>query len=149
MTPQEMEAVQDRHVAAENRQDLDAAVATYHEECYYENVALGIRFEGKQGVALQYAATFNTFPDFEGRIEGRAFGRDLLVEWGRFSGTAKGEFMGLQPTGKRVEVPFCAVITFRDGLMEGEKVFFDLATLCDQAGVSIEEVRAAAKLLAG
>lgn len=149
MTPEEMEKVQDAHVAAENRQDVDAAVATYHDDCSYENVPLGLRFEGTQGVALQYAATFNTFKDFEGRIEGRAFGDDLLVEWGMFSGTATGEFMGLAPTGKRVEVPFCAVITFKEGKMEGERVFFDLATLCDQAGVSIDEVRAAAKLLQG
>jgi hypothetical protein len=34
---------------------------------------------------------------------------------------------------------------FKDGLMAGEAVYFDLATLCEQAGLNTDEVRAAAK----
>jgi hypothetical protein len=32
-----------------------------------------------------------------------------------------------------------------DGLLAGESIYFDLATLCEQAGISVEQVRAAAK----
>ncbi|MFI9155122.1 hypothetical protein [Streptomyces sp. NPDC053367] len=34
--------------------------------------------------------------------------------------------------------------TFRDGLTAGESVCFDLATLCEQAGIPLDAVRAAA-----
>jgi hypothetical protein len=33
----------------------------------------------------------------------------------------------------------------KDGLLAGESIYFDLATLCEQAGVSVDEIRAAAK----
>jgi len=42
-------------------------------------------------------------------------------------------------------VPFANVVPFRDGLMAGEIIYFDLATLCEQAGISVDQVRAAAK----
>jgi len=41
-------------------------------------------------------------------------------------------------------VPFANVVPFRDRLMAGEIVYFDLATLCEQAGISLEAVLAAA-----
>lgn len=149
MTPEEMVTVQDEHLAAENRGDVDAAIATFGEDCFLEIVALGLKFDGKQGVALQYATLFYTFPDAVLQIDGRAFGDDVLVEWGTFSGTMKGEFMGVRPTGRRVELPFSAVVSFKDGLMRSERAYYDIASLCDQLGIGIEEVRSAAKLLAG
>jgi hypothetical protein len=42
-------------------------------------------------------------------------------------------------------VPFTNIVPFKDGLMAGETIYFDLATLCEQAGLSLDEVRAAAK----
>lgn len=148
MTPEEMIKVQDQHIAAENAKDLDGAVATFTDDCVYEIVALGIRFDGKQGVALQYSALFYTFPDSEFVVDGRAFGDDTLVEWGTFSATMTGEFLGVAPTGRRLELPIIAVVPFAGGLMAGERVYYDIATVCDQLGISIEEVRAAAALLA-
>ena len=53
-----------------------------------------------------------------------------------------GEWMGVQPTGRSFEVPFANVTPFRDGLMEGETIYFDAATLCEQAGFPPEVVRA-------
>jgi hypothetical protein len=43
------------------------------------------------------------------------------------------------------EPRFTNVATFRDGRMAGESLYFDLATLCEQAGFLVDAVRAAAK----
>lgn len=37
-------------------------------------------------------------------------------------------------------VPFVNVARFRDGRMAGESIYSDLASLCDQSGLSIEKV---------
>ena len=74
-----------------------------------------------------------------------AFGDDVMVVWGFLRGTSKGEWLGVSPGGGSFSVPFTNVVPFKDGLMEGEAVYFDLATLCEQAGLSTEDVRAAAK----
>jgi hypothetical protein len=43
---------------------------------------------------------------------------------------------------------FVNVARFRDGLMAGESIHFDFATLCDQIGLPLEKTRAAAQLRA-
>ena len=69
----------------------------------------------------------------------------MLVSWGTLRGTSKGEWLGVPPGGGSFAVQFTNVSTFKDGYMRGETIYFDLATLCDQAGVSVDEVRAAAR----
>jgi hypothetical protein len=41
-------------------------------------------------------------------------------------------------------VPFANVVPFEQGLMAGEQIYFDLATLCEQARIPLEEIRVAA-----
>jgi hypothetical protein len=42
-------------------------------------------------------------------------------------------------------VPFTNVARFKNGLMAGESIHFDLATLCEQAGLPLDEIRTAAR----
>ena len=84
-------------------------------------------------------------PDLDSDYQGFAAGDDVLVGWGALSGSSGGEWLGVAPTGGRFAVRFTNVATFRDGQMAGESIYFDVATLCEQAGFSVDEVRAAAK----
>lgn len=143
MTPAEMKKVHDAHIAAENRQDVEAALATYHEACFLEPVQLGIRLQGKPLVSLAYAAAYQAFPDAVFRIDGEAFGEETMAVWGVVTATMRREWMGLPPTGRRVEYPMVSIIPFEDELMAGERQFSDLASWCDQLGLSIERVRSA------
>jgi steroid delta-isomerase-like uncharacterized protein len=143
MTPSEMKEVHDRHVAAEDRRDLEGALATYVEDCFYEVVALGARVQGKDAVRGVYAGTMTGLPDGKFQIDGEVFGEDKLIAWGTFHATADGTFLGQEPTGKRVAFPMIVINAFRDGLMEGERIYFDLATICEQAGYDIARVRQA------
>jgi hypothetical protein len=68
-----------------------------------------------------------------------------MVSWGFLRGTSGGPWLGVPPSGRSFAVPFTNVATFRDDRMVGETIYFDLATLCEQAGLPIDEVRAAAK----
>jgi len=144
-----MRRVHDVHIAAENRQDVEGALATYHEGCFLEPVPLGVRLQGKQLVALAYHATYQAFPDAVFHVEGEAFGEQVMVVWGIVTATMRREWMGLPPTGRRVEYPMASVIPFKDGLMAGERQFSDLATWCEQLGLSIEAVRSAFESLRG
>ena len=57
------------------------------------------------------------------------------------------QMLGIPMTGDRFDLPFTAVITFRDGMMEGEHVYYDLDLFCQQAGVDADAIRAAASAL--
>jgi steroid delta-isomerase-like uncharacterized protein len=142
---QEMLAEFQRHRDAEIRRDLDAVIDTFVDDCYLETVALGTRSEGRRGTRVAYESYFMAFPDLDSDYQGFAAGDDVLVGWGVLSGTSGGEWLGLAPTGGHFAVRFTNVATFRDGRMAGESLYFDLATLCQQAGLSVDAVRAAAK----
>jgi hypothetical protein len=68
-----------------------------------------------------------------------------MVVWGTLDGTSGGEWLGVPPSGRSFSVPFANVTPFHDGLMAGESVYFDLATLCEQAALPLDEIRAAAR----
>jgi len=147
MTPQEIRDLVDQHLAAEARHDAAAAAATYADHSYYHHVPLALRLEGRDRVSAGYAASFAAMPDSELLEEGRAIEGSRFVHWGRFRASLTGSWLGLPATGRRLDLPFAAVIECRDGRMLGETLYYDLATLCDQIGHSIDAVRAAARAL--
>jgi predicted ester cyclase len=102
-----------------------------------------LRFDGREGVESQYAASYATFPDLEFVVEGELSDDDTTVQWGRIRGTALGEFIGQPATGKAIDVAMTAVYSFRDGLIASERVYLDLATMATQAGWDLRAIRAA------
>ena len=146
MGPEEMQRLFERHRDAEAARDYDAILDTFVEECFLETHALGLRSEGRAAVRRTYEeGYFTAFPDLAPEDVGQAFGEDVMVVWGTLDGTSRGEWMGVPPSGRSFSVPFANVTPFRDGLMEGETIYFDLATLCEQAALPLDEIRAAAR----
>ena len=144
MDRERMDQLFRQHREAEARRDYDAVLDTFTEDCYLETVALGTRSEGREAARVAYVGYFTAFPDLTPEDEGTAFGDDVLVTWGHLRGTSGGELFGVPPSGLPFSVPFTNVTTFAGDRMAGESVYFDLATLCEQAGLPVEEVRAAA-----
>ena len=146
MTPDEMQRLFEQHRDAELARDYDGILETFVEDCFLETKALGIRSEGREAVRRSYEeGYFSAFPDLAPDDVGSAFGDDVMVVWGTLNGTSGGEWLGVPPSGKPFSVPFANVTPFRDGLMEGETIYFDLATLCEQAELPLDRIRAAAK----
>jgi steroid delta-isomerase-like uncharacterized protein len=134
-----------QHRKAEAARDFDAIMATFVEDCYLETVALDLRIQGRTQARAAYEGYFTAFPDLTPDDQGFAFGDDVVVTWGTLRGTSKGSFVGVPAGGGTFAVPFVNVARFRDGRMAGESIYFDLASLCDQSGLPIEKVRAAAR----
>ena len=143
LTPEAMKQLQDAHVAAETRKDIRGATAGYLEDCYYQNIPLGFRIQGRAAVAAYYQRSWTALPDGLVTVEGEAFGHDVAVHWGTFRSTFRGTLLGAAATERRLEFPVIAVLTFRDGKIRSESLCFDLATLCAQAGVTVEEAHQA------
>lgn len=132
------------HREAEARRDYDAVLDTFTEDCYLETVPLGLRSEGRAAAHAAYVGYFTAFPDLAPDDEGNAFGPDVMVAWGHLSGTSGSDWLGVPPTGKTFRVPFTNITTFANGRMAGESIYFDLATLCEQARLPLDAIRAAA-----
>ena len=143
MTRDEIMAVYREHIAAELAHDSARAASTYVADGYYRHMPTGLRFRGRDQVQLQYAASYVNFPDQTFEIESEVVEGNVLMHSATLHGTSKGPFLGLSPTGRPIALPFVARFEFRDGLMAGETLWYDMLTLCEQAGYDPKDVRAA------
>jgi hypothetical protein len=145
MQAQEMLRLFEAHREAEAARDIDAILETFTPDCFLETIPLGLLSEGKEAVRAAYEAQFfSAFPDLAPEDEGMAVGEDVVAVWGTLRGTSRGEWLGVSPGGGAFAVAFANVVPFERGLMAGERIYFDLATLCEQAGIALDQVRAAA-----
>ena len=140
MEPAEMKRLYLEHREVEEARDLGAVVATFDDDCFLENVALGTRASGREAVRKSYEALFATFPDLSPRSGGEAYGDDVFVTWGTVQGTMRGPWLGIEPTHRSFHDAFVNVVPFRNGRMQGEQIYFDLAAMCRGAGVSVDDV---------
>ena len=85
--------------------------------------------QGSIGFKDFFEAWFKASPDFKFELRQIAAEGDKVWVHGTYSGTHKGELMGIPPTGKQVEVPF--IIIYK---VSGGKIV-DHTMVADQAGM--------------
>jgi steroid delta-isomerase-like uncharacterized protein len=124
------------HMEAEDRQDIEATVATFTEDCYYSVPGLGMELRGRDEIRQWYRETFAAVPDFRNTNE-RYYQSDGNVFFeANIEGTHLGTWAGWAPTGRRFSVPILVRIPIApDGLLEAEIVYFDNASLFMQLGI--------------
>jgi hypothetical protein len=148
MRPDEMQAVYERHMAAVNEHDLEAVMETFHRDCFLEDHAFGLRVKGLEAVEQYYERLFQMFNDAKLIVESWAFGDGTLVAWGTYRVTVPGLFLGTtRDVGPLEMTSGVTIATFKDGLLEGERIFLNLGAICDDVGVSIDQVRRAVRSL--
>jgi steroid delta-isomerase-like uncharacterized protein len=129
---QRREAIVNQHAEAENRHDVEATIATFHHPRYEFN---GHPSDGEEAVRELLQGFMHGFPD--SHIEPtrlRHIDDGVLVE-GVITGTHDGEWAGMPPTGRRIEVPVVGIFEFDADRLLCEKVHLDMATVLRQIGV--------------
>jgi len=141
-TEETLARVWDQHVGAEfGARSADQALATMTADPYVLNVPLMVGGRGRQGVHDYYAHHFvSQFPpDIELVPVSRTIGQDQLVEEMimRFTHTIRVDWLlpGIAPTGKRVELPFVAIIKFDGDKIAHEHLYWDQASVLVQVGL--------------
>lgn len=76
------------------------------------------------------------FPDFSMRIEDLIAEGDRVVARTTTSGTHEGEFMGIAPSGKRIQVQGIDIVRFADGKAVEHWGVTDQASMMEQLGVA-------------
>jgi len=86
---------------------------------------------GFKGFCAMFRAAF---PDFVHDINDMVAEGEKVVRIGVFRGTHRGEFMGVPASGKRVEMAYIGVDTFRDGKLIAVQGSPDMLGLMRQIG---------------
>ena len=111
-----------------NKHDISAT------EKYFakENPSIG---QGSEGFKQSLSALFTAFPDIHANIEHIVAENDLVVVFLNFTGTHKGEFQGMPPTNKPVNIRSADLYRVEDEIIVGHWDVVDQLNLLQQTGV--------------
>jgi steroid delta-isomerase-like uncharacterized protein len=129
------EAIVREHMESENRHEFDVTMATF-EHPRYEIVPTGEVHDGAEAVAQYFADTRAAFPDQRNELIAMHHADDAVIVEAMLYGTHDGSFRGLPPTGRKFEMPFCALFLFDDDRLVCERVYFDQNTVLRQLGIA-------------
>jgi steroid delta-isomerase-like uncharacterized protein len=91
----------------------------------------------KEGTLEFFRILLAAFPDMHTSVEDLIAGGDKTVARVTVTGTHKGEFMGVPPTGTRVDVQLIDIMRFDDaGLVSEHWGVADMLSLMQQLGVA-------------
>jgi steroid delta-isomerase-like uncharacterized protein len=123
-----------RHLDAENRHDLADTLATLTNDCVFEDLALDQHFEGHSGATAYYRMWWDAFDTEVTPEQLHLVEPATAVAETTWRGKHGGPFLGIAPTGRSIAVPVILVAELRDGLMSGERIYWDRATVLEQLG---------------
>ncbi len=113
-----------RHSLAEDARDLPGLLATLTDDCVYELVPGGPRWEGHEGAARFYTELLTAFPDIHFELSTIVLGPQGVYEQARVTATQERDWLDRPATGERVE--FETVIFFpwdrERRLFRGERI---------------------------
>jgi steroid delta-isomerase-like uncharacterized protein len=93
-----------------------------------------LEHRGRKGVKRVVAAFRNAFPDLEGTLEDQTAEDDKVVNRYTGQGTHRGEFLGVAPTGREVELSGVTIFRLRGGKFVVGWDFYDGLGLLRQLG---------------
>jgi steroid delta-isomerase-like uncharacterized protein len=129
---QRREAIVREHADAENRHDVEATIATFHSPRYEVN---GETRDGAEAVRELLQGLMDGFPDFHVDVGKMRHADDAVFGESVITGTHDGEWAGIPPTGRRIEVPVAGIFEFDEDRLLCEKVYMDFAAVLTQLGV--------------
>lgn len=128
---QRREAIVMQHAEAENRHDVEATIATFHHPRYEFN---GQPSDGEVAVRELLQGFMHGLPDFHVEAARVRHLEDGVLVEGVITGTHDGEWAGIPPTGRRIEIPVVGIFEFDADRLLCEKVHLDVATVLQQIG---------------
>src|SRR4051812_42630709 len=110
-----------------NARDLDGALKDLVAEDFVEQNPLPGQGPGRQGLADVLAGMFAAFPDLRWTLRDTICQGDRIMTFSTWTGTHRGEFMGLPPTGRGVTVEAWTMDRYRDGRLTESRIIMDVA----------------------
>ena len=88
------------HSKAEDARSLGGLVATLTEDCIYELIGLGHRWEGHDGARRFYTELLGAFPDIDFQLQDVVFGPQGVYEFANVRARWEQPWIGIEPDGE-------------------------------------------------
>jgi carboxymethylenebutenolidase len=144
---QALAGVWDAHTAAEfEHKDADAAIATMTDDPVLIHVPVNTGATGRTELHRFYKEIFipQMPPDVELQLVSRSIGQNRLIDEFilRFTHTVRMDWFapGIDATGRRLIVPHVGIVSFVNGRISSEHIYWDQATVLMQLGLLNESL---------
>ena len=134
MTRDDIVALMDRRNAAWAARDA-AALAAIHAVNGVVVSPTGGVLEGRDEIQRVYRLWLTAFPDIAVAPADMLIDGDRVAQLLRISGTHLGDFFGMPPTNRHVELEAALLMIARDGAIAEERRVYDFTGLLVQVGV--------------
>ncbi|HSJ52494.1 MAG TPA: ester cyclase [Anaerolineae bacterium] len=127
------------HSRAEDARDLEGLIATLAEDCVYEVVPTGQRWQGHDGARSFYTTFLGAFPDVKFEMSDIVIGPQGVIEVADMTGTHRGPWAAIEPTGSRVRLKIIIHFPWDETAQKfaGERIYFDRLALAEPALPSV------------
>ncbi len=105
---------------------------------HYQYISPTEKMNGLEELEGFVVAFREAFPDLRVTISEQFSTGDTVISRIRFTGSHRGEFLGMPPTHKSIDVEACVISTFADGLIYKEWEIIDQLTLLQQLGAAAQ-----------
>lgn len=114
-----------KHSIAEDERDLPGLISTLTDDCVYELVQTGHRWEGHEGAARFYMELLGAFPDIHFDLTHIVIGPQGVCEEADVTGTHEAAWLGFPPSGERLSWKVVIFFPWDAGkrLFRGERVY--------------------------
>ena len=112
---------------------FDAADELVHEDFVELDPFPGQR-QGREGLKDVLRMFRDAFPDIHWMVEETIASGDKVVSRFKWSGTQRGNFLGIPATGRKVAVPGVVIDRLKDGKMADSRILMDTLGLMQQLG---------------
>ena len=127
----------DTYYAAMNARDADAVAALYATDAEVLDVVSGVVTCGRDAIRAVNAERFGGYSDYSLERLALVIDGDASSDRWVMRGTHDGEYEGLEPTGRRIEVTGLTFTTFGGvGLATSDTHYVNVAGLLQQLGLS-------------
>jgi steroid delta-isomerase-like uncharacterized protein len=134
MTRPEINELIGRVLDAWRRHDATALANFHTEDGVVESPFAGGLTRGRDQIAKVYEAFFHAFPDLTMKIDDPLIDGERVVVIARLSGTDRGGFMGMHPSGRAVDFPCVLLFDLENGQIARERRIYDFTGLAVQVG---------------
>jgi hypothetical protein len=128
-----LDAVLDRHFAAEEAEDVDGILATLAHDAAHDAVGDPAgRLEGHDAIRARYKALFADLEEEGVTTIRRLYGDGFVVDESLWRGRAIGRPFGFDGGGRPLQFRMLHVCEVADGKLSSEQVWFDLGAVVQQ-----------------
>ncbi len=119
-----------------NAKNLDVADEIISDASVDHDGFPGMPVTGPEAYKAVFGASHAAFPDFHMAIDALIAEGDNVAVRATISGTHRGDFMGMPPTGKTFSVGHIEIFEVKNGQITGRWGAPDRATLMEQLGLA-------------